>query len=63
MFELFCSDSKYRVKNKHLIEKSKTKNNDWILMRDHHNEKISKQLDVALSKELPDNVRKSINDI
>ena len=37
MVEMYCSDSKYRIKNKKIIEKSKTKNKDWILLRDEHN--------------------------
>ena len=36
MIEMYCSDDKYRTKNKQLIEKSKTKNKDWILLRDEH---------------------------
>ena len=44
LVEMFCSGEKYRSKNKHLIEKSKAMNTEWILLRDSHNVKINKQL-------------------
>ena len=63
IFELFCSDEKYRTKNKHLIERSKASNQDWVQLRDSHTAIVNKQLDIVLAKHLPNSVRQSIEDI
>ena len=63
IFELFCSDEKYRTKNKALLERSKATNQEWVQLRDAHTSKMGKQLDIVLAKHLPHSVRQSIEDI
>ena len=63
MVEIFCSEDRYRSKNKKLIERSKAQDNDWIQLKDMYQKKIQKQLAKTLEKDLPESVRQSIHDI
>ena len=61
--EIFCSEERYRTKNKKLIERSKAKDGDWIQLKDMYQKKIQKKLAKTLEKDLPESVRQSILDI
>ena len=63
IIEIFCSEDRYKSKNKKLIERSKAKDGDWIQLKDMYQKKIQKQLAKTLEKDLPDSVRQSIHDI